>query len=73
MGNIVNRKQQFIERRPQGGYAVRKPNSDCASVVKPSQAEAIDWAGAHNPDGGQLLVEWVRNTDRGHRDKWRKP
>ena len=58
-GNIVNRKQQFIERRPQGDYAVRKPNSDRASVVKPTQAEAIDWAKAHNPDGGEILVERV--------------
>jgi hypothetical protein len=73
-GYIVNRKQQFVERRPeQGDYAVRKPNSDQASVVKPTQRDAIDWAKAHNPDGGQILVERVRNTDRGHPDKWRKP
>lgn len=69
----MNGNQQFIERRPQGDYAVRKPNSDRASVVKPTQAEAIDWARAHNPDGGQILVERIRNTDRGHPDKWRKP
>jgi Uncharacterized protein conserved in bacteria (DUF2188) len=69
----MNRKQQFIERRPEGDYAVRKPNSDRASVVKATQAEAIDWAKAHNPSDGQILVERVRNTDRGHPDKWRKP
>jgi hypothetical protein len=69
----VNRKRQFIERRPRGDYAVRKSNSDRASVVKPAQVEAIDWAKAHNPDGGQILVERVRNTDRGYPDKWRKP
>jgi hypothetical protein len=40
----MNRKQQLIERRPEGDYAVRKPNSDRASVVKATQAEAIDWA-----------------------------
>ena len=73
MGNIVNKDQQFIERRPQGDYAVRKPNSDRASVVTPTQGEAIDWAQAHNRDGGQILVERVRNTNRGHPDKWRKP
>lgn len=73
LGDIVNRRQQFIERRPQGDYAVRKPNSGRASVVTATQAEAIDWAKAHNPDGGQILVERVRNTDHGHPDKWRKP
>lgn len=69
----MNSTQQFIERRPQGDYAVRKPDSDRASVVKLTQAEAIDWAKAHNPNRGQILVERVRNTDRGYRDKWRKP
>jgi hypothetical protein len=67
------RKHQFIERRPEGDYAVRKPNSDRGSVVKPTQAEAIDWAQAHNPAGGQILVERARKTNRGHPDKWRKP
>jgi hypothetical protein len=72
-GYIVSRNQQFIERRPQGDYAVRKPNSDRASVVTSTQGEAIDWAQAHNRNDGQILVERVRNTDRGHPDKWRKP
>ncbi|MGO9993194.1 MAG: DUF2188 domain-containing protein [Steroidobacteraceae bacterium] len=31
----------FIERRPEGDYAIRKPNSDRASAVEPTQAEAI--------------------------------
>jgi hypothetical protein len=38
-------KRVFIERRPgEGDYAVRKPGSDRASVVTPTQREAIDWA-----------------------------
>jgi hypothetical protein len=69
----MSRKQLFIERREQGDYAVRKPNSGRASVVTQTQGEAIDWAQAHNQDGGQILVERVRSTDRGHPDKWRKP
>lgn len=70
---MVSMKQQFIEHRPErADYAVRKPNSSRASVVKPTQREAIDWAKAHNPDGGQILVERVRTTDRGHPDRWRK-
>ena len=31
----------FVERRPQGDYAVRLPNSQRASGVTPTQAEAI--------------------------------
>lgn len=69
----MSRKQLFIERREQGDYAVRKPNSERASVVTRSQGAAIDWAQGRIPDGGQILVERVRNTDRGHPDKWRKP
>ena len=34
----------FIERRDQGDYAIRRPNSDRASGVEPTQAEAIDRA-----------------------------
>ena len=38
-------KRVFIERRPgEGDYAVRKPGSERASVVTPTQREAIDWA-----------------------------
>ena len=44
----MSRKQLFIERREQGDYAVRKPNSGRASVVTQTQGEAIDWAQAHN-------------------------
>ena len=62
----------FVERRPQGDYAVRRPNSDRASAVSPTQGEAIERARELNPDA-ELLVERVRNTDRGHPDKWRKP
>ena len=69
----MNKDQQFIERREQGDFAVRKPNSDRASVVKPTQGEAIDWAQAHNRNGGQIAVERVRRTNRGKPDQWRKP
>jgi len=68
----MDKDQLFVERRPQGDYAVRRPNSERASDVKPTQAEAIERARQLNPDR-QPLVERVRNTDQGHRDKWRKP
>jgi hypothetical protein len=65
-------KQIFVERRHQGDYAVRRPNSQRASDVAPTQAEAIDRARELNP-GGPVLVERVRNTPGGKPDKWRKP
>lgn len=65
-------KKIFVERRDQGDYAVRKPNSERASDVRPTQAEAIERAGEIAPEA-TILVERVRDTDRGARDKWRKP
>jgi hypothetical protein len=63
-------KRMFIERRPEGDYAVRRPDSERASAVLPTQGKAIDWA---EKRGGDVFVERVRNTDRGHPDKWRRP
>jgi hypothetical protein len=60
----------FIERRPKGDYAVRKPGSERASVVTPTQRGAIDWA---HDRGGNVFVERVRKTSIGHPDKWRRP
>jgi len=65
-------KKIFVEQRPQGDYAVRRPNSDRASDVLPTQGEAIDRARELNPNG-PVLVERVRHTDKGSPDKWRKP
>jgi len=62
----------FVQRRQQGDYAVRKANSERASAVSPTQREAIERARELNPDA-ELLVERVRDTDRGHPDKWRRP
>jgi len=62
----------YVERRPEGDYAVRKPNSERASAVAPTQAEAIGRARQLNPDAA-VHVERVRNTTGGSPDKWRKP
>lgn len=64
--------QLFVERRPEGDYAVRRGNSRRASAVLPTQTEAIERARELNP-GKAPLVERVRHTDRGRPDKWRKP
>ncbi|MGA2451843.1 MAG: DUF2188 domain-containing protein [Polyangiaceae bacterium] len=68
----MSKKKVFIERRPEGDYAVRNPNAERASAVEPTQAQAIDRARAMGPNS-QVLVERVRNTSVGKRDKWRKP
>jgi|tagenome__1003787_1003787.scaffolds.fasta_scaffold20972972_3 hypothetical protein len=62
----------FVERRPQGDYAVKKANAERASAVAPTQKEAIERARELNP-GVAPHVERVRDTKGGGRDKWRKP
>ena len=62
----------FIERRPQGDYAIRRRGSEKASRVLPTQREAVERARELSPNG-TILVERVRDTTRGSRDKWRKP
>ena len=61
----------FIERRAQGDYAVRRHGSVRASVVLPTQREAIERARELNPDT-QVLVERVRDTSTSSGDKWRR-
>jgi hypothetical protein len=67
----MSKERLYVERRPEGDYAVRKPNSDRASAVAPTQKEAIEKAREMNP-GKSPDVERVRNTETGGRDKWRK-
>jgi len=69
----MGKKELFIERREQAGdYAIRRPGAPRASATEPTQAEAIERARDMEPNAA-ILVERVRNTDRGSRDKWRKP
>jgi hypothetical protein len=65
-------KRLFVEQRPEGDYAVRRPNSERASDVLPTQAEAIERARELNPTSPPL-VERVRHTSAGKPDQWRKP
>lgn len=62
----------FVEQREQGDYAVRRPNSERASAVLPTQHGAIERARQMNPNG-PIFVERVRETTVGGRDKWRMP
>lgn len=68
----MGKNEIFIERRSQGDYAIRRPGAERASGVEPTQAEAINRAGEIAPSA-TVLVERVRNTNVGGRDKWRKP
>lgn len=68
----MRKDQLYVERRPQGDYAVRKPNADRASAVAPTQAEAIARARELDP-AGHPVVERVRHTSAGKPDQWRKP
>jgi len=72
MSSNKNSNNLFIERRSQGDYAIRKPGSERASDIRPTQGGAIERARELNPDAA-IHVERVRNTTVGQPDKWRKP
>jgi hypothetical protein len=70
---MTRKRELYVERREaEKDYAVRRPGSDRASVIEQTQAEAIERARELDP-GAAVHVERVRDTNRGGRDKWRKP
>lgn len=71
--SMTDKKHElYVERRPQGDYAVRRGGSERASVTAPTQRRAIEKAEKLDPTAA-VLVERVRDTSVGGRDKWRKP
>ncbi len=62
----------YVEKRPEGGFAARKPGAERASYVKPTQAGTIAKIKQSVP-GATIHVERVRYTEGGSPDKWRKP
>ncbi len=63
----------FIEQRPEeGDYAIRRPGADRISGHESTQSDAIERAREIDPNAA-ILVERVRDTNRGGRDKWRRP
>jgi hypothetical protein len=66
------KKELYVERREEGDYAIRRPDSGRASDVCDTQAQAIERARDIDPNAA-IHVERVRNTGSGSRDKWRKP
>jgi hypothetical protein len=69
---MTKKSELFIEQRAQGDYAIRRPGSERASGVAPTQSRAIEQARKLDPNA-TIHVERVRNTDVGGRDKWRRP
>ena len=61
----------YVERRPEGDFAVRRAGAERASAVAPTQAKAIQRAREISP-GVAPDVERVRHTNRGKSDQWRK-
>ena len=68
----MTEREIYIEQRPQGDYAVRRPGSERASAVEQTQAEAIERAREIAPNAA-VHVERVRHTNRGNPDEWRNP
>jgi Uncharacterized protein conserved in bacteria (DUF2188) len=68
----MSKKELYVEQREEGDYAIRRPSSERASDVRDTQAEAIERAREIDPNAA-IHVERVRDTNRGSRDKWRKP
>jgi len=66
------KKELYVERRGGGDHAVRRPDSERASDVCDTQAEAIERAQEIDPDAA-IHVERVRHTNRGRPDQWRRP
>jgi hypothetical protein len=66
------KKELYVEQREEGDYAIRRPGSERASDVRGTQSEAIDRAREIDPNAA-IHVERVRDTNRGSRDKWRRP
>lgn len=64
-------KRVYVERRPEGDYAVRRASSERASDVLPTQREAIERARELSP-GSRPQVERVRKGSGSSPDKWRK-
>jgi hypothetical protein len=68
---MTKKHELYIERRPQGDYAVRRGGAERASEIAPTQAKAIKKAEKLDHNAG-IVIERVRNTSVGKRDKWRK-
>ena len=65
------KSELYIEKTRTGEYAIRRPGSERASAILPTQAKAIERARGMNPEA-VIYVERVRDIYVGGRDRWRK-
>ena len=61
---------RFVERRPDGRFAVLKGDADKAIALCNTQGAAIDRA--HEITDGEVVAARVRYTKVGKPDHWRK-
>ena len=66
-----NKNAFYIEPNDNGGYNITKGGGKRASDTTDTQAEAIQRAKELNPDA-PIHVARVRDTDKGHRDQYRR-
>ena len=64
--------QWYIEQTDGGQYSAKKGGAKRASVIEDTQAKAIERAKEIDKKAS-VHIERVRDTNRGSRDKWRKP
>jgi hypothetical protein len=67
----MGKENIFVERRPNGDYAVERPGAGRASAILPTQRQAIERAREIAPNV-RPDVERVRHTSFGKPDQWRK-
>jgi len=70
-------KRLFIERRPQGDYAVRRADSRRASAIAPTQAKAIEKARDLNPgkrrtSSGSVALRRAAETSGVNPNAWER-
>ncbi len=63
--------QLFVERQPDGGYDRLRGDAKHHLGHFSTQEKAIKAGKKKEPDHA-VLIERVRNTTRGKRDKWRR-
>src|SRR4051794_32307197 len=63
---MPKKHELYVERRPEGDYAVRRGGSERASATAPTQQKAIQKAEKLDPKAA-ILVERVRDTKVGGR------
>lgn len=61
----------YIERRPDGNYAVQVEGNERASAIERTQGDAIERAREMYPNA-KPDVERQRHTDKGKPDQWRE-